>query len=104
MSGADKNGLVNNTQWLIRTYNLNAQAAPAQPKKPVNASPFKAYKETMTPFYFAKVDWEKPIMAIDKHLATEKVYDSPDMAMVKLALSNHKAFDKTTEENKLLVA
>jgi thiol-disulfide isomerase/thioredoxin len=65
MTGADKNGLVNNVRWLISTYNLvtpsGGVAIGSQPaQKPVQKT-VQVYSETPTPFYFDTEKWDLPM-------------------------------------------
>lgn len=80
MSGADKNALTTNINWLITTYNLgsgtsnqiNAQQAAPEPKT------LQLYSEKNTPFYFDTEKWDLPIKKLKEYGTKQNIFEKPE--------------------------
>jgi len=103
MNGAEKNGLVNNVEWLNKTYGGNTNL-PKKLQAKLTPSIYKVYRETAQPFYFEKGTWETPIKKLDEFFTKGGFYNKSGFRDLSLALKNTQGFEKTSPENKMMVA
>lgn len=72
-SGADKNALTTNINWLISTYNLTAGGKVQVAPQPEVKKTLQLYSDKNTPFFFEAEKWDLPLKKL-KEFATKNSY------------------------------
>lgn len=103
-SGANQNAIVQNVAWMMSTYNLNTPVAEVQTVKPTGIPQMKIYKEEVQPYFFTQDNWQTPMTKINEFFEANKLYSTPQMKEVSLALKNLTGFAQTSAQNKIAVA
>lgn len=89
---------------MLSTYNLNTPVAEEKTVKPTGIPQMKIYKEEVQPYFFTQDNWQTPMTKINEFFEANKLYTTPQMKEVSLALKNLTGFAQTSSQNKIAVA
>jgi hypothetical protein len=101
MSGADKNSLINNIQWMVTSYNLiGGSKTVSAPPAPVQKT-LQVYSEKSTPFFFDAEKWDLPIKKLKEFAVKHGYFEKPEYRDLEKSLVLQ--FGLADEEAKKLV-